>query len=191
MPVTVADALALFTSQYQGKPNLTAWATALLQPLADAAACAAGMVSDFSLARATGAQLDVLGALVGASRNVGFELSTGGSLLDDDHFRILLQATIAKNQWDGTIPSIYALWQSIFGDSSVLQIIDNQDMTMQAVITGLGDVVSEQLVNAGLVIPKPMGVGLTIVEQTLLDQGPVFGALVSGADFYTLTAPAG
>ncbi|MHB1865549.1 MAG: DUF2612 domain-containing protein [Candidatus Saccharimonadales bacterium] len=190
MSVTTADALALFTSQYQGKPNLVAWATALTQPFVDVAACAEGMVADFALANATGAQLDVLGALVGAQRNVGFELATGGSLLDDAHFGILIQATIARNQWDGTIPAIYALWTAIFGSSSVLQIIDGQNMTMQAVATGLEDQVSQQLVSAGLIIPTPMAVALTIIEQTTLAQQAYLGILVSGRSDVTLSVPA-
>ena len=52
------------------------------------------------------AQLDALGTLVGQSRQVPFQPSGGVSpILDDNTYRILLQAKIAQNQFDGQIDS--------------------------------------------------------------------------------------
>lgn len=185
--MTVAEGLALLTSEYTGQPLLTAWLSALVDPVADVTAVLEGLPEDFSIATGTGAQLDVLGQVVGASREVNFNVTSTSSRLGDEHFRTVIQAQVAKNQWDGTLPSIYTLWQSIFGPHVQLQIIDSQNMSVQAIITGLNDAIYAQLISQGYIIPKPMGVQLTIIEQTLITSGPYFGALVSGIDQLTLT----
>lgn len=176
--MAISSYLGLITSEYAGQPNFTAWLSDTLQIVDDGMNALIGMPSDFELASAVGAQLDVIGAIVGVNRNVQIALSTGTSILDDTHFRTLIQAKIAQNQWDGTTPAIYALWSSIFPDSQI-QIIDNQNMTMQAVVTGLSDPIYSDLLTAGLIIPKPSGVGLTIVGSSAIAQPEYFGGLVT------------
>jgi hypothetical protein len=67
--------LARLTSQYQtpSSPNLQSFAALLLQPFLDTAACADSMNAAFALSTPpAGAQLDVLGSFVGASRTLPF-----------------------------------------------------------------------------------------------------------------------
>jgi hypothetical protein len=69
---SLAYYLGLFTSQYQNAPNLKAMTAAWLQPFLDAAACANSLSEAFNLATAVGVQLDALGVVIGASRELPF-----------------------------------------------------------------------------------------------------------------------
>lgn len=69
---TLAYYLAKFTSQYQNAPNLKAMTAAWLQPFLDAMACADSISSAFNLVTAVGVQLDALGVVIGASRELPF-----------------------------------------------------------------------------------------------------------------------
>lgn len=186
--MAIESYLDLITSEHRDKPKFIALVSATLNQLDDIGTAASSLPSAFDVDNAIGAQLDVVGTLVGANRNIGIPLTSGSSILDDDYYRLLIKAKIAQNSWNGTIPGLYALWQTVFGNSSTLQIIDNQDMTMQAVVTGMEDIISSQLVQAGLIIPKPMGVGLTIIEQTPITDTPYIGSIIGGGyDVVSLT----
>lgn len=165
--MSIQPYLSLITSEYADKPNFMAWLTAPLQMINDGMSNAAHIPIAFDISHAVGAQLDVLGQIIGIARNVGFLLPTGTSILDDTHYQQLLLATIAKNNWVGTIPSIYALWNQVFPNEPIA-IADNQNMTMTATINGWFDPVSVSLIGAGLIVPKPMGVLATIILQYAL-----------------------
>lgn len=187
--MAITSYLSLITSEHSSQPNFMAWVTALLQKVDDGELMVNGIPTDFAIDTAVGAQLDVLGQIIGQPRNVGVPISGSSSILDDTHYRTVLRAKIARNQWDGTIPQIYTIWNTAFPNST-LQIIDNQDMTMQANVTGLTDGVSEQLVTAGLIIPKPIGVSLSIIAETSISNPQYQGVLVTGGDVVSLSAPA-
>lgn len=184
--MAINNYLKLITSEHRSQPKFISWLSAALQKVDDGMSMANSIPSIFDINNASGVQLDVIGQSVGAGRNVGIPLASGSSVLDDAHYQLLIRAKIAQNQWDGTIGQIYSLWASIF-PYSTLQIIDNQNMTMQAVVTGMTDVISQELVNAGLIIPKPAGVALTIIERTNISDTAYFGSVVSGQDSITIT----
>ena len=64
--------LGLITSQYQNSPKFLTFLRTLLQKLADASTCANAMPAAFDLDSAVGVQLDTLGVIVGASRQLPF-----------------------------------------------------------------------------------------------------------------------
>ncbi len=215
----------LITSEYQSAPNFMAAVAASVQPFADLIATLQGMPAAFDLDEAAGAQLDVVGQWVGRSRElpepltgvyfawgtegVGwgqgtwkrpFDPDTGLVSLPDDSYRTLLKATIAANQWDGTIPSGYAVWATLFGgggnpilDQDGEQILDdrgnpvldevgapillqdNGDMTMiMALIAPDVDAVTLALFSSGYLNLKPAGVHLTNVVPSVPGE-PLFG----------------
>jgi hypothetical protein len=100
-----------------------------------------------------------------------------------------LQARIAKNNWNGTIPQIYEIWNNAF-PTSPLQIIDNQNMSMQAVITNLTVNLSQELVTAGLIVPRPMGVELVIIAATAIAEQAYLAILATTYDIISLTTAA-
>ncbi len=163
--------LNLITSEHRGKPKFTAWLTAPLSILDDGATLANNFETYFDLDSAVGAQLDVLGGIIGVSRTVNFQptpyqiVSVMGvtqtispsPTLNDDMYRLLLCAKILRNTWDGTIPSLYKMWSALFADAYLI-IKDNQDMTMNALIIGLSSQTQRDLISHGYIIPKPQGV---------------------------------
>lgn len=163
--------LSLITSQYQNSPKFLAWMKALLQVLDDATNCLYQFDWAFNIDIAKGPQLDILGQIVGASRHLEFEPSGGASpILDDATYRILLKATIARNQWDGKIDSLQSIWQSIFPGGRI-GILDNQDMTFTVLLSGAFSTVIEDMISHDLIVPRPQGV---LINYNFADV-PIFG----------------
>ena len=179
----------LLTSEYQppSSPKLNAFLYLLLKKFDDVTQCFAQMDVAFNLSYAVGVQLDTLGSIVGVKRTVGFQPTNGVSpILDDNTFRIYIRYAIAANQWDGTIPDLYALWNEMFLPGSPpmqITIIDNQNMTAEVSVTGASSSILTDLVNNGYIVPRPEGVLYNVGFANL----PAFGAdlnnlFVAGAD---------
>lgn len=179
--------LNLVTSQHQNKPKFTVWLSSTLSILDDANTLAVNFNTYFDLDLAVGAQLDVLGKIVGVSRNVSYQPLDGSSpVLSDNSYRILIKVKISKNSWDGTIPSIYNLWKNIFPQFGI-RVIDNQNMSMKAVLTGQIDSSTQQLIDNAYIVPKPMGVSLTIEGLTSASLSPYIGMAITTNDDETVS----
>jgi len=163
--------LSLITSEHQGSPKFLAWVTALLQPFIDVAHCANTMFAAFDLDQAVGAQLDILGKLIGQSRTVPFVPSNGVSpVLDDFTYRILLKAQRVLNTWNGQAGSFEAQWAQIFTGGTI-RIQDNLNMTMTVTLTGIFPSIVMDLIQNGFIVPRPQGVGINYV----FGSAPYFG----------------
>jgi len=163
--------LNLITSQHQNKPKFIAWLEANLNTLDNGATLAGSLDTYFDLDTAVGAQLDILGDIVGVKRTVDFQptsyysttvmgtavLIEPSPILSDNYYRLVIRAKILKNMWDGTTQGIYDMWNMLFDDSYII-IKDNQDMSMTVIIMGLSSSLQKDLVANGYIIPKPQGV---------------------------------
>lgn len=148
----------LLTSEYKSTVQFNAWMAAVLSIATDISNCLNSITEAFDLDFAVGAQLDILGQIVGVSRTVNFQPSDGVSpVLDDTTYRILLKATIAQNQWDGTIGSLYPIWAQLF-PSGQITIIDNQNMSATILLTGVFSSIIEDLITNGMIVPRPQAV---------------------------------
>lgn len=194
--------LNLVTSEHQDKPNFIEMISAVLQPLADDIAVLQSLPSLYDLDNAAGAQLDVVGQWVGASRNlnvplvgvyfafdtagVGFDQGTwlgpfdptsGLISLPDDTHLTYLRARIANNVWDGTIPGAYATWDVVFAGTGITILI--QDLgTMHmlfAVYGSIPDAVTYALITSGLLDLKPAGVKIDAYLTPVVADTPFFG----------------
>ncbi len=137
------------------------------------------------LAQAAGAQLDIIGLWVGVSRfvaapleawfsfdtaNLGwdqgvwwdpFQPTSGSTALDDDTFRLLIQAKIAWNRWDGTTPSFYAILVALFNPLSV-SITDNLNHSISITVSGPSrNAALKRLATNGLLPFIPVGVSVS------------------------------
>lgn len=163
--------LSLLTSQYALSPKLNALLQVLLQKFDDVSQVLVKMDTALDLDAAVGAQLDMLGTVVAANRTVGFQPSGGVSpVLDDTTYRLYIKAKIAQNQWNGTLPSLYPIWATLFPSGKII-IIDNQNMTATITITGAFTSITRDLILNGYIVPRPEGVQYTYVIGTL----PFFG----------------
>jgi hypothetical protein len=188
MPEPINTYLALPTAQWRTAANFNEWLTANLQLFQDVNACASLLPSAFDISIAFGVQLDVLGVILGQSRQVAFQ-PTGGAnpILDDDTYRLLLQARIQQNHWNGQIDSLIAIWQSLFSGGTLI-VNDGQDMTVTISLAGAFSSMIEDLLLQGYILPRPQGVRYIYNLATL----PVFGldrsdAYVAGLDLGYLT----
>ncbi len=163
--------LNLLTAEYAQSPKLQALLLMLLKKFDDVSQCLVTFDTAFDLDYAVGVQLDMLGAVAGANRTVGFQPSNGVSpVLDDDTYRLYIKAKIAQNQWDGTISSLYPVWTRLFPSGTIV-FEDNQNMTVTIVLTGAFTSIIQDLITNGYIIPRSEGVLYSYVFGTL----PFFG----------------
>lgn len=166
--------LNLIPSQYRLQPKFMKWLEAGIQKLQDSNSTAQEIISNFDLDTATGVQLDIIGKLIGRSRQLDFQPRADvSSVLDDDYYRLLLKAKIVWNQWKGTLPELYTAWQEIFPNGNLL-ILDNQDMSMEVIVSGDFSVLEKDLIYNGLVVPKPEGVRINYIIIAQNADVPIF-----------------
>ena len=147
----------LITSEHRGKPRYMATVTALLQYSNDIYTTAVYLDDDFDLDEAIGNQEDVLGQIVGQGRQMPFELVTAGTnTLNNEDYRILLKAKIAKNLWKGGIADLEETWEVLFGER--IKIQDNQDMTIEVQLINISTSVLHELILKNMIVPKPQSV---------------------------------
>ena len=175
--------LNLLTSEYRLAPNLNAWLQALLSVGSDTGSLLAGMTEAFDLDLAIGAQLDVAGRILQMPRTVPFQPSGSVSpVLDDTTYRLLLYATIANAQWDGTVEALQPLWSQLF-PGGLIRVVDNQNMSATIALSGTFTSIVQDLITNGFIVPRPMGVQYTYIFAAL----PVFGtdesnSFIAGVD---------
>jgi len=199
--VSMSQYTDLVTSEHADKPKFMAAVDALSGGQLATQASTLSFVSKFDLDAAEGQQLDVLGEWIGRSRylevpligvyfsfdtaGVGFDEGTwrgpfdpitGLEVLPDDSYRVLLRAEIARNQWNGTIPSAYEFLDPVFPTREVI-VQDNGDMSMTIGILGSAplDAVSIALLTKGYLSVKPVGVRITDYLQPSDLATPFFG----------------
>lgn len=214
MSADISKYLSLITSEHASKPNFVAVISALVQGHADNQSLSAQLANYFDLDQASGAQLDQIGLWAGISRNlsvpltgvyfafdtsgVGFDQGTWWSPTDpttqldalpDDAYRTLLRAKIAANNWDGTVPGAYTVWNTLFAGTGYSVLIqDNQNMTMEYALLGpIPDAVTLALFEGGYLDIKPAGVAIDDYWTPTVANAPFFGfdvenASISGFD---------
>lgn len=217
---------ALITSEHNQQPNFMASLTAVLQPFADLIQVLGSIQPLYDVDEAVGVQLDTVGLWVGQSRDLTaplanvyfswgtpglgwgegtwkgpFDPTTGLIALPDDTYRILIYATIAANQWDGTIPQAYEIWETVFqsgqpildqdgnpildedgneildGAAAPILIQDNGDMSMYlALMSSPPDInaVTIALLTNGYFRLKPAGVRMKTMIPSI-PATPLFG----------------
>lgn len=177
------------TSQHRDKPNFIAWLSAFLNKIDGAYTLMQSFDSNMDIDNAIGNQLDMLGQLIGRKRTLNFQPLNGFSpILTDDYYRLVLKTKIAMNNWDGTVESMYTIWNNIFGDDTLmdLQLQDNQDMSFNAYITGYIDQIQQNLIANGYIIPKPEGVRVNYIERSKIDFKLNYSMVVCSASVQTV-----
>lgn len=163
--------LRLRTSEYVNSPKFNALLYVLVKKFDDVSQLLVNLDLALDLQVAVGAQLDMLGTTVGVVRTVNFQPSLGVSpVLDDDTFRLYIQAKIASNQWDGSIVSLQAIWTNLFPNGRIV-IEDNQNMSANITVVGTFTSIIQDLILNGYIVPRPEGVLYNYLFGTL----PFFG----------------
>jgi hypothetical protein len=202
MTAQLTDYTSLITSEHADKPKFMAMVSLLAQWGVDRRNLLASIPGLFDVDNAVGQQLDWTGQWIGQSRNIKtpltgvyfsfdtagvgfdqgtwfgpFDPTTGLTSLPDDSYRTLLYATIAANNWDGTVPGAYTAWNTIFQPLGYqILISDNQDMSMNITLIGpTPDAVTLALFTEGYLNLRPAGVLLNTYYTQSIPDVPVFG----------------
>lgn len=147
---TIDKYLALITSEHNQKPKFVATVSALITNLVTLQNLVQTFPDLFDVDLAVGQQLDVVGEWIGISRylqtelpNVFFSLDTPGlgldqgvwkgkfdsttglTVLEDQHYRILIKAKIVANNWNGSIPNAYSAWDTLFVEEGIKILIQD------------------------------------------------------------------
>jgi hypothetical protein len=202
------DYMKLVTSQYQNSPKFLAYLRGFLDMVQDVRELATSLnyylsfhrvVSQYSTAYVNSAitvksgdtpfdfvefdacegdQLDIIGNIMGQSRQVFFKADDTASpptdamriYLEDADYRIVLKNKIMINQWDGKASSMQDIWKVLFPKGKII-VQDNQDMSVDVIITGdLSDTII-QLIKNDYIFPRPQGVSVNYYHGDL----PFFG----------------
>lgn len=178
--------LNLITSEHKTKPKFMSWLNIALGYVDDAENASSSIIPAFDLDNAIGVQQDILGQIVGISRILSFQPSDGSSpVLDDDTFNLILRAKIAQNQWDGTTKGILDTWNNVLPGLN-LYIADNQDMSMNAIVTGTSTLLQQNLIANGYIVPKPQGVSIQYEFEDLINLNEYFAMPVQEGTFETI-----
>ena len=158
----ISLALSGIESQHQTAEKYMAHVRALLRKVDAAYDVQLALPGYYEVKTAVGDQLDVIGALVGSSRRIDDSGMSDIGELDDDIYRQVILAKIIQNQWDGSNDTFKKIWYALLGDIVNATYTDNQDMTMTVTVTGRVSELIEELIAYGLILPKPMGVGMRV-----------------------------
>lgn len=161
--------LSLITSQYKGKPNFQSFLLSFLNKADDLWNCADTITQAFDIDNAEGAQLDILGEILGLSRQLNFQPQNGPSTMTDEYYRLCLQCRVIYNSWDGSRKGLENSLQFAFPSAAFI-LVDNQDMSINIVYqAGEADAYSLELLNHGYMLPKPSGVRVNYsINQSVL-----------------------
>lgn len=158
----------LLILQYLGKPKAYATVQTQVTPvimnqLPVSVMNAFNLIAGTDLA--TGVQLDVLGKYAGVTRSGnGF---SGPITLDDDDFVVLIRLAIITNSSGSSLAQIQALLNTFLPDE--ILVFDYANMQMSYLISsGIGSQDLIQLFVTEGLLPKPMGVGLSIAVAPII-----------------------
>ena len=154
------------TSEHIAQPNYLATIRALVVPLSDMQLEVEKQPEQFDIDFAIGVQLDAVGVRLNRDRFISVPLNiyfsveiaglgvnqgylkgpydpdTGQAILPDEAYRVVLYATVAANEWDGTIPAAYAAYDIIFeseqlgGSDAIILIQDYGNLSFALAMIG-------------------------------------------------------
>jgi hypothetical protein len=193
---------SLITSEHNDKPRFMAMVSLLGQWAVDRQNMLASIPHLYDVDYAVGSQEDAVGQWVGVSRDLAepltgvyfsfdevglgfdegtwlgpFDPTTGLVALPDDAYRLLLYATIAANNWDGTVPGAYTAWNTIFQPLGYsILITDSQDMSINIALVGpTPDAVTLALFTGGYLNLVAAGVEVNFYYTQSVPGIPIFG----------------
>lgn len=173
-------------NQYQGKTKLNQWFDSTLSVSQSICDASNAVKSSYSIDDNGGAQLDIIGRIVGKSR--GFidtiELDViqcnsdgehecgdseaqcsqtsvaGDAALSDMYYRLILKSKIAKNNNTCTSDDILKAMKAISPAANFVRVVDNYDMSITIEYNGVIDDVTADLLRGGDIVPLAQGVSL-------------------------------
>lgn len=155
--------LKRFTHYYRNSSKLLAMTELLLRPFIDLQNITKEYCEKLDVRTATGIYLDLIGKILGYSRNIGFTPTSGErTVLTDDEYRKLLQARQFIGRWDGTTKGFEELWAESGISWAQIYGVDNTDMTVTYGVMGNTSPLESEVMARPGYFPHTAGVGLDI-----------------------------
>lgn len=153
-----SNATELLIWQYRDKPKAVATIQALADEFDNVTNAGIQLMDAFAVRTAVGFFLDIVGRRVGVDRYLAVPLADGTTKLDDETYRTLILAVIAKWWWrEGTVEELTEAIEFLLPGNPVI-VIDEYDMTF-TVETAFDLTPVQQFVLVDLdVLPRPHGV---------------------------------
>jgi hypothetical protein len=144
--------------QYKDKPKFVQWMGVFGEMANQFEPVFEGISGSYDIDSATSYELDVLGNIVGVNRSFEGVLGLPSQELNNDAFRMLIRAKIAKNNSDATLDGIITALQFVV-ETDEIRINDPEDMSIEIVFGSLTSL-ETQVLAAFDIIPKPQGVNV-------------------------------
>lgn len=195
-------------SQYRESTRLKGYIRALASEVEHLDKAARDVVLLRSIDSATGAQLDILGVLVGQTRTVvdastlsyfgfagapnavGFgearyasrrEITDAVRLLEDPEYRLFIRARIVKNSSRGVAEEVIQMTKFLLGGDPLIVVNDLGSARLQVGLGAVPDINKRLLLIESGLFPKPAGVQ---VEFLLFNEPPFgFNGVATAAGF--------
>lgn len=210
----VARSRSRIINEYRDKPRMERWLTItpeiankhLESPLSQ-------IYASYDVDTVTGERLDIIGRIVGMPRpilrgaaydvfgyagndtytnyNISPYIGDGAMVdapLNNDLYRKLIKAKIARNISDGTADSIIQLVEMII-DVKVTALVDNGDKSFDIGIASELDNTTEYLLNNFDIIPRPQGSRLNSIFVLPTNIGEIEGTSLRVYTFANVTLP--
>ena len=189
MTAAASQYTGLATSEYQQSPNFLAMIAQTVQPFCDEQNQTLSLFSLFDLDSGIGDQLDKIGQWIGLNRTINlpltaayFSFDTSGAgfdqapwwvtgnpaftavTLNDIHYRLALKGKVLDNAWNGSIPSAYLIFQTLFqGTGFQISIQDYGDLSMALTLlwqVAAPDAQTQAIFTGGYISVRPAGIML-------------------------------
>ena len=132
---------------------------------------------------AAGAQLDVVGSIIGVSRALPYVPASGNPNMTDDEYLLAVQLRIAQESWDGENETAAEIYQRVVGEAINIDYEDNLDGTMTINVDVEGQAIA-QIFSSTSEFLVPAGVDVTIgVNDKPAAETCYFGIAVLGEEY--------
>jgi len=174
----VTETTNLLIKQYWEKPKANAEIEFRAQTWGTVSDFLAALDPAFDLDTAVGVQLDVLGRIVGISRNIPAAAQEGlpGPQLEDSDYRFFIRVKASFNRSSAylssdTFISVQSVILAAFNGGAY--VVDNLDMTLTLYVSPQVSIARLRLIRVLGLFPKPQGVRYKLIVQA--EPGATFG----------------
>lgn len=177
----IAEALNRLPEQFRSDPNVTALLSSLVGPCQALETALQDMLTKRGVDTAVGAQLDIVGKLVGQSRNG----------LDDETFRRYIRARISAHRSSGVVEDLIRITTLVLNDLGATLIVDQQGVA--AVVVRIEDTTVDATVADAIIsflrIAGAAGVRVILESSTVVPAEAFAFDVLSGHEGDGFTDP--
>lgn len=146
-------------AQYRDKPKFIEWMGIVGEIANEFEPVLFGISSSYDIDSATTFELDVLGVIVGVNRSFEAILGLPSQSLNNDAYRLLIRAKIARNNGDATLDSTILGLRFVVATDDIT-IDDPEDMSF-SINFGVLTTLEKQVLAAFDIIQRPQGVNIS------------------------------